>query len=67
MSELLAPTVTEMIACAEREIRLRKHVYPRLVREVRMTQTTADRELEVMRAIHDWLMQQYIEGTGPSV
>ena len=32
-----------------------------------MTQTAADRELEVMRAIHDWLMQQYIEGTGPSV
>lgn len=41
----------EKRAAAEREVRQRQRVYPRLVREGRMTQEFADRQIAVMRAI----------------
>ena len=37
--------------CLEREIAMRRRVYPRWVREGRMTQAEADREIDVMAAI----------------
>ena len=37
--------------CLEREIEMRRRVYPRRVREGRMTQAEADREIDVMTAI----------------
>lgn len=41
-------THRELAACAEREIRFRQRVYPRLVGERRMTQAKADLEIAMM-------------------
>ena len=43
--------LTDMIACAKRELLMRKRVYPRRVEAGRMTQAEADKELAVMAAI----------------
>lgn len=53
MPELLLfpPTLSDMVACARREVAMRSVVFPRRVAEGRMKQATADRELETMRAI----------------
>lgn len=51
MPELFAPSPEEMIACVEREIRLRERVYPRWVMAGKMTQDKASREIETMRAV----------------
>lgn len=51
MSELFPPSLSEQIACVEREIRYRERVYPRLVFNRKMVQAKADREIEIMRAI----------------
>lgn len=51
MSELFPPSLDEQIACVEREIRLREFVYPRRVRDKRLTQAKAEREIETMRAV----------------
>jgi len=53
---LFAPTLNELVLCVEREIRLRERVYPRRVREHRMSQDAAERELELMRAVKDRLL-----------
>ena len=42
---------TEMLACAERELRYRKRVYKRLVEERRMSLPQLDHELRTMEAI----------------
>jgi hypothetical protein len=39
------------IACVEREIRMREHVYPAMVGKRKMSQRTADLELAAMRAV----------------
>jgi len=44
-------TNTEKRQCAEREVKQRKYVYPRLVQNERMTQQKANREIEIMEAI----------------
>jgi hypothetical protein len=51
MPDLFPITKADKLACIEREIKMRETVYPRWVTESRMSQTKADRELEVMRAI----------------
>ena len=38
-------------ACLEREIRMRRRVYPRFVQSGKLTQAEADREIDVMEAI----------------
>lgn len=50
-TQLLAPTLDEQITCVEREIAMRERVYPAWVRNGRMTQQKADREVETMRAV----------------
>lgn len=47
-----------MIRCAERELALRRNVYPRWVGAKRMTQFRADEEIELMAAIVDYLKSQ---------
>ena len=49
--DMFEPTPTEMRACVEREIKFRERVYPRQVAGKHMTQTKADREIAVMRAV----------------
>jgi len=48
MSEV---THDEKRACLEREIKMRRKVYPRWVENQKMTQALADREIAVMEAI----------------
>jgi hypothetical protein len=44
-------TVTELTACARREVGHRIKVYARLIRDGKMSRATADRETNMMRAI----------------
>lgn len=44
-------TATEKLACAERELRLRKQVYPRRIEAGRMSKRAADHEIAVLYAI----------------
>jgi hypothetical protein len=44
-------TNAQMLKCAERELKMREHVYPRRVADKRMTQVQATLEIETMRAI----------------
>lgn len=43
----------EMWECADREVRQRRRVYPRLVASGKMSQEFADRQIAVMEAIRD--------------
>jgi hypothetical protein len=43
--------ITHQIACVLREIGKREDVYPRWVRQGRMTQKFADEQLDAMRAV----------------
>lgn len=45
------PTDDEKRRCAEREVKMRKRVYPRWVEQGRMTQEKADEEIALMEAI----------------
>jgi hypothetical protein len=51
----LEPTLSDQIACVEREVRLRERAYPRWVQRRRMTQANADREIRTMRAVLETL------------
>ena len=51
MPELFEIGLQDMIACVEREIRMRTQVYPRRVAERKMRQSEADREIACMRAV----------------
>jgi hypothetical protein len=44
-------TITDLTACARRELAKRKRAYPRWVRDGYMKQPEADREIAMMRAI----------------
>jgi len=59
MPELFADhvTLTEQIAEAEREIKLRERVYPRMIRSRQMSEAMAERRLTLMRAIAETLRQ----------
>ncbi len=45
----------EMVACAERELALRRRVYPQWVQSGRMSQGKADEEIAKMAAVVDYL------------
>lgn len=42
---------SELAACAEREVKQRRRVYPRFVADKRMSQAEADRQIAMMEAI----------------
>lgn len=44
-------TLREQIKAVEREIALRKNVYPRLIQDNRMTVAVADHEIECMQSV----------------
>jgi hypothetical protein len=46
-------TVTELAACARREVAQRIKVYARMIRDGKMSRATADRETNMMRAIYE--------------
>ena len=47
--------IERQIKCIEREIALRKRVYPKLVGSERMTTETAKEEVDVMQAVLETL------------
>ena len=49
--------ISEQIKCIEREIEMRKRVYPRLIINGKMTQGQADRELNLMKHIYQTLVR----------
>lgn len=53
MSVGLFPEITaqDKYACAEREVKMRRKVYPRWVADGRMKQEQADREIAIMESI----------------
>lgn len=48
-------SLRDLCACAEREIRFRQKIYPRLVGDRKMTQGKADMEIAMMTEIADRL------------
>lgn len=57
MADLFRPTLDYQIATVEREIRVRRSVYPRQVAARRMGQDYADREIAAMEAVRDTLVK----------
>lgn len=51
MPELFDPPLPEMIREVEREITLRRAVYPSLVARKKLTQVGADRQIALMEAV----------------
>ena len=50
-------TASEVAACASREVKKRRHVYPRLVAELKMPQATADREISMMTVMVEYFTE----------
>jgi hypothetical protein len=48
-------TLAEQIACVERELTMRKRVYPRWTEANKMTQAKADAEIRAMMAVLETL------------
>lgn len=51
----VAVPLVEQIACVERELHLRRNVYPRWVKQGKLTQAAADTELRRMQGVLDTL------------
>jgi hypothetical protein len=51
ITEPIPVTLEDQVKCVEREISMRERVYPRWVADKKLTQSTADRELNAMRAV----------------
>jgi hypothetical protein len=58
MAELFPPTLADLILCAEREVKLRKFVYPRRIQQRRLTPERAEKEIALMQAIVDELKRR---------
>jgi hypothetical protein len=55
-------SIDDQIACVERELGYRRHVYPRRVAAKQMTQDLADRELARMSAVLETLCRVKVAG-----
>lgn len=55
MSNLLFPTIEEQIAEVERELAMRRRVYPRMIEIKKTTKPKADRQIAVLEAVLDTL------------
>lgn len=53
----MTPSLDDQIACARRELAMRKRVYKRLIDGNKMTQATALHETACMEAIVDSLLE----------
>lgn len=56
----------EFIDCAQRETKLRRQVYPRLIEQGKMTKETADKEIRLMSGIAAAFKKIY-DGNAPEV
>ena len=50
-ADLFPPTLDELIACIERELELRRRVYPKRIAAGAMSQAAADRQIALMSAV----------------
>ena len=50
--------ILALVKCARRELEFRRRVYPRLIGEGRLSAQTAEREIELMKAIVENLEKQ---------
>ena len=57
MSDLLPPTLSEMLSEVVREIGLRRALYPRFIASRKLTQSKADRQIQVMEAVAEMLRE----------
>lgn len=64
MAEIDYELLQEMINCVKREVQMRYRVYPKRVREGRMTQQEADKEKALMYGVQKALQKIY-DGTAP--
>ena len=65
MAAAAAPfSLEELIACVRREVNMRRRVYRLQIREGRMTQAHADREVGMMEAVAAMLERQKAPGLG---
>ena len=55
---MIVVTYADMIAELDRELRLRRHLYPGWVRLARLTQYQAHRQIEIMEAVRDNIERQ---------
>jgi len=55
-------TSKEKLECAEREVMMRRKVYPRWIEQKKMKQETADRQIAIMDAIAEDYRKQEAEG-----
>lgn len=53
--DLIAPTIADQIQEVEREIALRRRVYPLWIQKRRISKEKADRQLAVMEAVLETL------------
>ena len=56
--------LNELVECAERELRMRKRVYPKWVSQARMSAAEANREIDLMAEIVRRLRMQMPEQDG---
>lgn len=56
------PDILEQIECVDREIRMRRRVYPRWVETGKMTQAKADHEIRTMEDVLATLMRERDKG-----
>ncbi len=67
MQDISPTPMADQIACVRRELALRKNVYPKWVKNGRMTQLTADKEINALQAVHDTLVAvKGMDGAAPS-
>jgi hypothetical protein len=64
MSEINYELLQEMINCVKREVTMRYRVYPKWVREGKMTEQTAEKEKALMYGVQKALQKIY-DGTAP--
>ena len=55
------PTLSEQLACVERELGMRKRTYPRWVANGKLNQAAADLEMRRMEAVRDTLKRVQAE------
>src|ERR1041384_6141707 len=55
LMELSAIQLEQQLQCVQREVQMRRRVYPKLVATGRLTQAQADRELHTMQAVAETL------------
>jgi hypothetical protein len=58
VTDLLPVDLQDMLAGVERELKLRRAVYPRFVADGKMSRSLADRQIEVFEALRDYLKEQ---------